>query len=892
MAIQNRFDRRTPGTDTWGVPDITYEQDSVAHPTILETLTIPTIQTERAFLSQHPNTTAYPNAYLVHKKSSKGNNKDQNIWYTYQTLPGPWIYDRILGPDGIVTETKHRYTLPSTFPVGGTGITRDEVAQLSVTLAQESVVSYTDGSGNLVSPPIFVNEQADPITAWTSTFKTYRQEQGGASPAFPNIDEVYGTCKLLGGSSTSGVDSAVVDAPGLGYTSLPTVAGPTTGPGTGATFSAVSLKAVGADLVSGGTIAAGATITFSGGTFSTAATATAGTSSLATIAVNAAGSGYFPGEQITLSGGTPATIPATTTTQYYLQSNSGFIGGGGYAVDDIITISAGTLSTGSDPIQIVVRSVGSTGNVRSWTSVEGLDTYLYTTNQSTPLTQSATTGTGIGFAFNIPRWRTLLTPIPGRSGRAILTVTTGGLNTVSIAAAGSGYVRSVVTPANTTEITLTGGTFTTAAKVKPTKLSLVDALIDNAGTGYAVDDLITLGVFVGGTVYTPAVVNVLTVGGSGEVLTFEITVNGSYSTSDWDVSQSTTTGTGTGFALVSEVWGIAEASVSVAGSYTVTGLPFTQASATTVGAVGAEFLGAGYTVLAVAIFDAGSYSATSATFTQYSTTGTGTGATFNSATFNLRSLTLLSGGVYTALPSNPVTGTSGAVSITANLSFGLNAISVTAAGTLYPGGNITLTITGGGGTGARGHALATPEGWREQTAVIVDGRMANQPNSPKQMKVWVTMPNAIPPWKEYDQIPTTYPAILVILTESSPFARPAPGYDFTFLPQRQAVDPALTINEGVNGQPSDIPSVFAMISPAAISRYFEVTPNTQHEAFSWFSYTDNGDGTTTIDYPEKFPASTAYVQGQTICVRSGAVRLRGNMWNKRASYLSENGPLY
>lgn len=887
-----RNDGRSPARDVFGKPGITFAENSLAHPRVIEQRDVADNEPRRAMLSQHPENVRFPNCYLVQQADSKGENLKANRTEVYETLPGPWIYDRLLGPDGIVTETKHRKVLPSTFPVGGTGITRDGVQQYSVTLAEETVVSYTDGSGNLVSPPIYVEEQADPLTAWTSTFKTYRQEQGGASPSFPVIDEVYGTCKLLGGASTSGVDSAVVDAPGLGYTSLPTVTGPTTAPGTGATFTATSLKAVAADLVSGGTIAAGATITFSGGTFSSAATATAGNSSLATIAVNAAGSGYFPGEQITLAGGTPATIPATNTTQYYLQSNSGFIGGGGYAVDDLITIAAGTLSTGSDPIQIVVRSTGSTGNVRSWTSVEGLDTYLYTTNQSTPLTQSATTGTGAGFAFNIPRWRTLLTPIPARSGRAILTVTTGGLNTVGIAAAGSGYVLSVFTPASTTEITLAGGTFTTAAKVKPTKLSLVDALIDDGGIGHAVDDLITMGTFVGGTVYVPAVAKVLTVGGSGEVLTFEITVNGSYSTSDWDPTQSSSTGAGTGFSLNTETWGIAEASVSLAGSYTATGLPFTQASATTVGASGAEFLGAGYTVLAVAIFDAGSYSATVASFTQYSTTGTGTGATFNSATFNLRSLTLLSGGVYTALPSNPVTGTSGAVSITANLSFGLNAISVTAPGTLYPGGNITLTITGGGGTGARGHALASPDGWREQTAVIVDGRMANQPNSPKQMKVWVTMPNAIPPWKEYEQIPTTYPAILVILTESSPYARPAPGYDFTFLPQRQAVDPALTINEGVNGQPSDIPSVFAMISPAAISRYFEVTPNTQHEAFSWFSYTDNGDGTTTIDYPEKFPASTAYVQGQTICVRSGAVRLRGNMWNKRASYLSENGPLY
>lgn len=148
-----------------------------------------------------------------------------------------------------------------------------------------------------------------------------------------------------------------------------------------------------------------------------------------------------------------------------------------------------------------------------------------------------------------------------------------------VVAAGSGYVVADT-------ITLTGGTHATASILTVLTTKLVGIAVDAAGLNYAVGDLITLA---GGTFSAPAVAQVNTIGAGGALLTVLITVNGSYTVNSENLTQSYTTGIGSGATFNTTVWGVNTASVSTAGSYTVLPANPVAQGSTTGSGTGATF---------------------------------------------------------------------------------------------------------------------------------------------------------------------------------------------------------------------------------------------------------------------------------------------------------------
>ena len=148
---------------------------------------------------------------------------------------------------------------------------------------------------------------------------------------------------------------------------------------------------------------------------------------------------------------------------------------------------------------------------------------------------------------------------------------------------------------------------------------LLSAVSAAQGTGYVVDDILTL---TGGTVTTDATVRAATIGGSGEVLTVTIETAGDYTTAPGNPI-TTTGGTGTGCTLTG-TWG-----------------EFIKA----IGAVAAG--GVGYEVSDVLTIVGGTSS----------TTATLTVATV--AAGGVATVTISEAGAYSIVPGNPVSITGG-----------------------------------------------------------------------------------------------------------------------------------------------------------------------------------------------------------------------------------------
>jgi len=127
----------------------------------------------------------------------------------------------------------------------------------------------------------------------------------------------------------------------------------------------------------------------------------------------------------------------------------------------------------------------------------------------------------------------------------VATVDTDGAVTgVTITEAGT----YTATPANDADTTGGGGTGCQLTLTWAYKLTA--AVSDTQGTGYQVDDVLTLS---GGTATTASTVTVATVGGSGEVLTVTVTEPGEYSATPSN-PVSTTGGNGTG-CTITATWG-------------------------------------------------------------------------------------------------------------------------------------------------------------------------------------------------------------------------------------------------------------------------------------------------------------------------------------------------
>lgn len=231
-------------------------------------------------------------------------------------------------------------------------------------------------------------------------------------------------------------------------------------------------------------------------------------------------------------------------------------------------------------------------------------------------------------------------------------------------------------------VTIAGGTSTVPAELTVTTTGLASLSLNSSGIasvapgyrGYTPGDTITLA---GGAFLTPAVLTVTNTQVNGAVI-FAAGSGGTPGTQ----TVTGTTGTGTKFQASVTVNGAGHISainsISRPGNYTVNptfnASPFDQyVELVTGGGLSGAELTLSMGVLDFSILNPGSFTqnAIGGTFTQNSTSGGGSGATFNTALFGPNVLTVLNGGIYSVVPTNPAAqaSTSGSgVGATFNLS--------------------------------------------------------------------------------------------------------------------------------------------------------------------------------------------------------------------------------
>lgn len=226
----------------------------------------------------------------------------------------------------------------------------------------------------------------------------------------------------------------------------------------------------------------------------------------------------------------------------------------------------------------------------------------------------------------------------------------GGSGTQTVTGATPVNTGTVTNYAAGDTISLAGGAFSTRAVLSVTDTLLLSTALSSPGTGYAPGNTITLA---GGT-GTPAVVTIATT----EIVSASLVAAGTGGTPGAAVVTGTT-GAGTKFQLnvtidgtgiISSINGIANP-----GSYSANPTTPTAEPVTGGGLTGAQ-VNVALGVQTFSVSNGGNYTvnAPGGTFTQASSSGPGTGATFQSALFGPRDVTVSNAGVYTTNPSNPV----------------------------------------------------------------------------------------------------------------------------------------------------------------------------------------------------------------------------------------------
>jgi hypothetical protein len=239
---------------------------------------------------------------------------------------------------------------------------------------------------------------------------------------------------------------------------------------------------------------------------------------------------------------------------------------------------------------------------------------------------------------------------------AVVEVDTTQLASVVVDDPGTGYVIGE-------SVTTAGGTSSTPAVVDATHIKVVSATVNAGGTGDLGDgsEVIVEGTTGTGTKFQAAV----TIASNAIASVQRISLAGDYTADMTSIAAEPVTyvsGASSGSTLtgatLAVVMGLLTMSVSTAGDYTVESDDLTQASTSGSG-TGATFTTALYGVLTNSVTVAGDYSASTATFTQGSTDGSGTGATFDTGVYGVLTMSEVASGVYSVEPSNPVSTTSG-----------------------------------------------------------------------------------------------------------------------------------------------------------------------------------------------------------------------------------------
>lgn len=236
-----------------------------------------------------------------------------------------------------------------------------------------------------------------------------------------------------------------------------------------------------------------------------------------------------------------------------------------------------------------------------------------------------------------------------QSNPAVLAISGTGAEAASATSIPTGVSESY-NPLD--QVTLAGGTFTTAAVLQVTNTQLANLAVNAPGIRYVPGNTIHL---TGGTQTTAAVLTVT----ATQVVSATVQAAGSGGPPGTNQTVSGTTGTGTKFTasvFIDGAGGIGSVnSIIFGGTYTTNP---TNLAAEPVSGAGLALSALALTmgVAGVGITNAGVFTvnAPGGTFTQASTSGSGTGATFENAIFAPGAVSVTVPGVYSVFPANPV----------------------------------------------------------------------------------------------------------------------------------------------------------------------------------------------------------------------------------------------
>lgn len=555
----------------------------------------------------------------------------------HMTLPGPWVtVENKALPGSVFRRIRSRFVAATTFPVSSTNVISDIVGGQSTTVATETEISYTDDMGNEVSAPIYVRIEYS--SEWSVFMYFFRQLL--ASPGVLASISTTGTGLVNMGSQ---VASLTMTNLGGGYEYIPAI---TIAPSSG-TQATAHVTVMDTDnfvtVVQSGAASIGDFLTISDGVFSIACVLQVTAVGVIGVTVSTPGSGVFIGMILTLVGGTHTSSAQAMVATVKLVSIPVIGAGINYHVGDTVTLAGGTFSTqaivtlaSTTLVTLAVNAIGTAYAIGDFITLSGGTHSVAGIFQVTTLALATVSVNAAGTRYTPGQTVTL----GGGTftSQAIVTVATVKLNTVGISGGyGAGYAPAEV-------ITLQGGTFSVAAKVTVTNVGIVSLAINAGGSGYAANDTVVLA---GGT-GTKGIIGVLTVDGSGAILTFTISgITGAYTATSATFTQDSTSGGGTGATFKSAVYGVNVFAVTTAGNFTATTSVLTQSSSTGTG-TGAVFVQALYGLLTVTVGTHGNYSGTLPTaFTQVATSGSGTGGTFNSPTWGVGTGGITTGGTYT-----------------------------------------------------------------------------------------------------------------------------------------------------------------------------------------------------------------------------------------------------
>lgn len=276
-----------------------------------------------------------------------------------------------------------------------------------------------------------------------------------------------------------------------------------------------------------------------------------------------------------------------------------------------------------------------------------------------------------------------------RSGTALV-----GVSSATVALAGTNYAPG-------DKITVNGGVATAQAVLAVLTTVLV-GLAAAGGTGYAVNDLITLSA-TGGTMTTAPVVKVASVS-AGAITGISISNPGAFTVNATGFVQASTSGAGSGASFTAPVFGVGSASATVPGAYTTPPPSPAGQGSTTGGGVGATFLPT--TATAYTLAPGGGANGDLAVTQSYPGGGLLTIPALATLGANYVSYVYASGGAVTLYPTgtdtlnglaSPITvakGNQAEIIVTSAASPGAAMVIQTGApvsGTLPPQGRLTLT---------------------------------------------------------------------------------------------------------------------------------------------------------------------------------------------------------